>query len=71
MIVQYSDEFESHISSLVQALPEFLQPRMHLIPKSDVHISVSRTVAIRHYWIEPLVEQLRCKLDAKERFVIK
>ena len=69
--VQVSDEFEMLISSLVESLPDSLQPKMHVMPRNDVHVSLSRTVPIRHYWIDPLVDQLKDKLNTKERFVTR
>ena len=41
----------------------------HVIPSCDLHVTVSRTVAIRHHWIEPLTDKLRDGLSKHHRCV--
>lgn len=40
----------------------------HVIPACDLHVTVSRTVAIRHHWIEPLMSKLRNGLCKHKSF---
>lgn len=47
-----------------------LTPTMHLVPANELHISVSRTVTVRHHWIRPLVDSLRKQLQSKSRFPV-
>ena len=41
----------------------------HVIPSCDLHVTISRTVAIRHHWIEPLMSRLRNGLAKHQRCV--
>jgi len=51
-------EWNSHFFEFVSRVLEELRPlEFHALP--EFHISLSRTVAIRHHWIEPLVDSLR------------
>ena len=59
--VDACNKFEQVLESLVAYLPSTVSPLMHVLASPELHISLSRTVPIRHYWIEPLVEQLRSK----------
>lgn len=47
-------DFVNRVLDLVKPVP------FHALP--EFHISLSRTVAIRHHWIEPLVDSLRIHL---------
>jgi len=40
-------------------------PQFHMMSLSDSHISLSRTVAIQHHWIDPLTELLRDKIQRR------
>ncbi|XP_065909956.1 U6 snRNA phosphodiesterase 1-like [Dysidea avara] len=42
--------------------PSAEHAEFHVIPACDLHVTVSRTVAIRHHWIEPLMNKLSCGL---------
>lgn len=61
--------FESLVASVIECLSATLSCDVHMLPCDELHLSVSRTVPIRHYWIEPIVEQLRNGLSTMHRFV--
>ena len=42
----------------------------HVIPSCDLHVTVSRTVAIRHHWIEPLMNKLRNGITKQHRYSV-
>ncbi|XP_062513320.1 U6 snRNA phosphodiesterase 1-like isoform X2 [Corticium candelabrum] len=46
-----------------------LAPSMNLMHAKELHISVSRTVTIRHHWIRPLIDCLQKELQSKSSFV--
>ncbi|GFR71865.1 U6 snRNA phosphodiesterase [Elysia marginata] len=53
---------DKHLVSFVKNLLELLMPQeFELLP--EFHISLSRTVIIRHHWIEPLMDSLKEKLQ--------
>ncbi|KAK3757988.1 hypothetical protein RRG08_058300 [Elysia crispata] len=53
---------DKSLVSFVQNLMEQLLPQgFELLP--EFHVSLSRTVVIRHHWIEPLVDSLKDKLQ--------
>ncbi|KAL5503629.1 hypothetical protein EMCRGX_G010607 [Ephydatia muelleri] len=43
---------------------------LHMVHPPEVHISLSRTVPIRHHWIEPLVCSLKNCISGHKRFFI-
>lgn len=43
---------------LIDELLKCLRP-LEFIPMKDLHLSLSRTVAIRHHWIQPLTDRLQ------------
>lgn len=53
-------------------------PQLHAVNTTQLHITLSRTVALRHYWIDPIVSSLkesfslskgfRCHLDLPELY---
>ena len=47
-----------------------LAPSMNLMHAKELHISVSRTVTIRHHWIRPLIDCLQKELQSKSRLVL-
>ena len=47
------------MASIVDRLSARMSLNVHMLPYDELHVSVSRTVPIRHYWIEPIVQQLR------------
>lgn len=61
--------FESLVTSLVESLSTTASSDVHIMHCNELHVSVSRTVPIRHYWIEPIVQQLRSSLSTIPRFV--
>lgn len=61
--------FESLVASLVDNLSITMSCDVHMFPCDELHMSVSRTVPIRHYWIEPITEQLRNGLSSLKSFV--
>ncbi|KAL9976660.1 hypothetical protein ACROYT_G013985 [Oculina patagonica] len=64
-----SVHFESLVVSVVECLSAVTSHEVHMIPCDELHMSVSRTVPIRHYWIEPIVQQLRNGLSTVHSFV--
>ncbi|RUS84176.1 hypothetical protein EGW08_008063 [Elysia chlorotica] len=53
---------DERLLSFVQNVTEQLLPQgFEILP--EFHVSLSRTVAIRHHWIEPLVDSLKDKLQ--------
>uniref|UniRef100_A0A1E1XHA0 U6 snRNA phosphodiesterase n=1 Tax=Amblyomma aureolatum TaxID=187763 RepID=A0A1E1XHA0_9ACAR len=58
--------FESFISFLCRDV-DYLKPQQ----LSACHVSLSRTVKLRHHWIQPLVVSLRTVLAPHRRFTIR
>lgn len=72
LAVDVNAELESCITGLHTYLqttfaPCVGSPQFHVMPLSDFHVSLSRTVTIRHHWIDPLMEALRNKIRRRER----
>lgn len=63
-----NSQFESLVVSVVESLSAMTSGKVHLIPSNELHVSVSRTVPIRHYWIEPIVQQLKNGLSTVPSF---
>ncbi|XP_044167237.1 U6 snRNA phosphodiesterase 1-like isoform X9 [Acropora muricata] len=61
-------QFEDLVTSLVASLSPVISSDVHKLSPTGLHISLSRTVAIRHYWIDTLVQQLRYMLQRVRRF---
>ncbi|XP_048576515.1 U6 snRNA phosphodiesterase 1 [Nematostella vectensis] len=61
-------DLASLIESFVMSLPSDLVPKMHLFPCNELHLSLSRTVPIRHYWINSIVDQLKSAFALKHSF---
>ena len=53
----------SHLCQFHEDIINFLRDTfdndLHIFPLQDCHISLSRTVPVRHYWIEPLFTELK------------
>ena len=62
--------FESLVVSVVESLAAIISGEVHLTPCNELHVSVSRTVPVRHYWIEPIVQQLKNGLSTVQRYGI-
>lgn len=60
--------FESLVVSVVESLAAIISGEVHLTPCNELHVSVSRTVPVRHYWIEPIVQQLKNGLSTVQSF---
>lgn len=67
-IVKANIHFESLVVSVGECLSAVLSHEVHMIPCDELHMSVSRTVPIRHYWIDPIVQQLRNVLGTVHRY---
>ena len=67
LIVKASVHFESLVVSVVECLSAAITHEVHMIPCDELHMSVSRTVPIRHYWIDPIVQQLKNGLSTVHR----
>ena len=70
--VPLTQELQSAIHSLHTHLNTHLSPLVggstfHSTALDELHVSLSRTVAIRHHWIDPLTEALREKLGRRKR----
>ncbi|XP_015754542.1 PREDICTED: U6 snRNA phosphodiesterase-like isoform X10 [Acropora digitifera] len=63
-------QFENLVTSLVASLSPVISSDVHKLSPTGLHVSVSRTVAIRHYWIDTLVQQLRYMLQRVRRSFI-
>ncbi|XP_044167233.1 uncharacterized protein [Acropora muricata] len=63
-------QFEDLVTSLVASLSPVISSDVHKLSPTGLHISLSRTVAIRHYWIDTLVQQLRYMLQRVRRSFI-
>ncbi|XP_020622171.1 U6 snRNA phosphodiesterase-like [Orbicella faveolata] len=64
-----SVHFESLVVSVVECLSVAISHEVHTIPCDELHMSVSRTVPIRHYWIDPIVQQLKNGFSTVHSFV--
>ena len=60
-------QFEDLVTSLVASLSAVISSDVHKLSPTELHVSMSRTVAIRHYWIGTLVQQLRYMLQRVHR----
>ena len=67
MIVVATVQFEDLVTSLAASLAAVISLDVHKLSPTELHVSVSRTVPIRHYWIDPLVQQLRYMLRRVHR----
>lgn len=52
------DDPVERMIELIDELLKCLRP-LEFIPMKDLHLSLSRTVAIRHHWIQPLTDRLQ------------
>lgn len=49
----------------------FLLGQLELEPTEDTHISLSRTVSLRHHWIDPVVQGVSHGFKQVDRFTVK
>ncbi|XP_057305075.1 U6 snRNA phosphodiesterase 1-like [Hydractinia symbiolongicarpus] len=59
--LQSTTSFTNFYESIAEVLTAGYKKDIHLFPISDCHISCSRTVSLRHYWIEPIFKELQQK----------
>lgn len=52
------DDPDERMMELIDELLKCLRP-LEFKPMKDLHLSLSRTVAIRHHWIQPLTDRLQ------------
>lgn len=62
------DGFPELVASLKRVWPAEAS-ELHVDDLRDIHVSISRTVPIRHHWIDPLKEFLQREFKDKRRFV--
>ncbi|CAB3983844.1 U6 snRNA phosphodiesterase isoform X1 [Paramuricea clavata] len=62
------ESFPEFLTSLQKAWPREAS-ELHMCDLHDFHVSISRTVPIRHHWIEPLKELLQRGFQGKRKFV--
>lgn len=56
-------DLQELLSDLSKDIIDLLEP-LPFKAMDDLHISLSRTFAVRHHWIEPLVASLRRRFKA-------
>ena len=62
----YIDEANIHLTDMIDDLLDCLRPLdFHVM--EDFHVSLSRTVSIRHHWIQSLVDSLQSKFNTLSR----
>jgi len=49
----------------------FLVTELEVEPTEDVHVSLSRTVSLRHHWIDPVIQGITNGVKDIDRFTIK
>lgn len=69
LAVDLPDSFPTFITSL-QKLWSSEASKLHICNTNDFHVSISRTVPIRHHWIEPLKQLLQSGLHGKRKYVL-
>lgn len=47
---------------------EVKSPKLHLISLNDCHLTLSRTVPVRHYWMDTIFKMLKDKFSIKKKF---
>ena len=62
------ESFSEFLASLQNAWPSEVS-ELNMCAMHDFHVSISRTVPIRHHWIEPLKELLEHAFRGKRKFV--
>lgn len=55
-------------NSLTASLRSEYSANIHFFPLKDCHISLSRTVAVRHYWIDTLFTNLKNAFESMKKF---
>ena len=68
LAVDLPESFPEFLTSLQKAWPSEAS-ELHMCDLHDFHVSISRTVPIRHHWIEPLKELLQRGFQGKRKYV--
>lgn len=55
----------------LEEVRNFLLRHLELEPTDDTHISLSRTVSLRHHWIDPVIEGVSQAFKEIDRFTVK
>jgi len=66
--VKVSENLQALLNALVKKANEML-PGIESISIKDLHISLSRTVSLRHYWIEVIVAKLKESFYGMQSFI--
>ena len=66
LVVVLPDGFPELVASLKRVWPAEAS-ELHVDDLGDIHVSISRTVPIRHHWIDPLKEFLQRGFKDKRR----
>lgn len=62
-----SDEADNHLTDMVEELLLCLRP-LEFNMMEEFHMSLSRTVTIRHHWIQSLIDSLQSKISTLSRY---
>jgi len=55
----------------LEEVRNFLLTQLELEPTDDAHISLSRTVSLRHHWIDPVIQGVSQAFKEIDRFTVK
>ena len=66
--VKDSPNFKIVYDQTIKSLTRQYSSTVHTYPLNMCHISISRTVPIRHYWITPIFDKLKELFSGKEKF---
>jgi len=66
--VQETEQFQREYDKVIKSLRRYFADDIHVFPVDSCHISVSRTVPVRHYWIEPMFEKLKTSMEGVPAF---
>lgn len=61
--IPVSDEFSKQLSVISDSFIEICRKNADLHAFPQYHISLSRTVVLRHHWINPLVDDIRKRIS--------
>lgn len=71
-IVPFTGKVNPAFSSAVECITNFFQSSgFNLEICEDFHISLSRTVVLRHHWIEGFTSSIRKQLNGIQRFPVQ
>ena len=62
----FLDEADIHFTDMISELFLCLRPLDFKI-MDDFHVSLSRTISIRHHWIQSFMESLKSKISSLSR----